>query len=105
KLAHLGQIARRRDDDAGLRLYWFDHERDGARPARARERIGIAEIDQLEARRERAEVFAVLRLAREADDGRRAPMEVVSANDDLRLVVRHAFNAIAPLARELDCSL
>ena len=55
-----------------------------------------------ETRRERAEVLAVLLVGREPDDRRRAPVKIVAADDDLGAVLRNAFHAIAPLARELD---
>src|SRR5690606_3637443 len=74
----------------------------GVRADRLGQGLRAAEVNELEARRERSEVLAILRLAREADDRRRAPMEVVTAYDDLGLVARHALHAIAPLARELD---
>src|SRR5690606_15103150 len=96
------EIARRRNDDARLGLDRLDEERDRARSDRALERRGVAVVDRHETRRERTEILAVLRLAREADDRRRAPVEIVAADDDLRLVLRHAFDALAPFARVLD---
>ena len=68
----------------------------------ARSAAEIAEVDERESRRERAEVLAILRFRREADDRRRAAVEIVAADDDLGAVLRHAFRAVAPLARELD---
>src|SRR6185503_4267076 len=97
-----GKVSRRRHDDAGLCLYWLHEERNGLRRDGGAQRGDVAEVDEREARRERAEVLAILRLRRETDDRRRAAVEVVAADDDLGAVLRDAFDSIAPLARELD---
>src|SRR5690606_22362436 len=102
KRASGGEIAGRRDVDTRLGLNRLDEKRDGARSDRALEGGDVAEVDRHEARRERPEVLTVLRLAREADDRRRTTVEVVAADDDLGLVLRHAFHTIAPFARDLD---
>ena len=68
----------------------------------ARSASQVAEVDEREPRRERAEVLAVLRFRREADDRRRAAVKVVAADDDLRAIVRDTLRAVTPLARELD---
>ena len=39
------------------------------------------------------------RVGGEADDGERAAVEIVGADDDLGLAVRHALDLVAPLAR------
>ena len=49
-----------------------------------------------EARRERAEILAVLLLGREPDDRRRAPVKIVAADDDLGAVLRDAFRRDSP---------
>jgi hypothetical protein len=54
-LAHGAQIAGGRDDHAGLALDRLDQEGDGVGRDRRRQRRGVAEGDDLEARRERAE--------------------------------------------------
>ncbi len=69
------------------------------------QRVRIAEGNDLEPRRERPEAVAVLFIAREADDGRRAAVEVVGADDDLGLAVGNALDLVSPLARGLDRGL
>jgi len=78
----------RRDDDAGLALDGLDEERGRVRRDGGLERGGVAVGDDDEPRRERAEAVAVLLVGGEADDRRGAPVEVVGAHDDLRLVPR-----------------
>jgi hypothetical protein len=103
--ARRGKVARRRNDDARLGLNRLDEKRDRVLGQRRAQRVKIAEVDELEARRERAEVLAVLRFGREADDRRRTAVKVVAAHDDLGTVVRHALGAITPLACELERGL
>ena len=55
-----------------------------------------------EARRERPEAVARIRVGAEADDGERAAVEVVRADDDLGAVRRHALHFVAPLAHGLE---
>ena len=69
------------------------------------ERVGVAERHADEAGRERAEAVAVLRFARKADDGRRAPGEVAGGDDDLGASVGDALDLVAPLACRLDRGL
>src|SRR5206468_9340077 len=69
-----GQVAFRWHHDAGLTLDRLDQERRRIRRDRALECLGIAEGDGAKAAVERSEMVAVLRLAREADDGRGASM-------------------------------
>ena len=71
----------------------------------ARSACGVAERDDLEARRERPKAVAILLVSGEADDGDRAPVKVVSADDDLGLALGDAFDLVAPLARGLDGGL
>ena len=47
------------------------------------ESLGVAEGHDAEARRERAEAAARVRIGAEADDAERAAVEVVGADDDL----------------------
>ena len=83
---------------------WIGSTRNAAvlRRDRRLERGGIAERHADEARRERAEAVAVLRFAREADDGRRPAGEVAGGDDDLGASFRHALDLVGPLARRLD---
>ena len=58
-----------------------------------------------EARQERAEAAAGVGVGREGDDAEGAAVEVVGADDDLGLVLRHALDLVAPLAHRLDRGL
>ena len=60
------------------------------------ERVGVAERDDAEARRERAEAAARVRIGREGDDAEGAAVEVVGADDDLGLALRHALAPRSP---------
>ncbi len=83
---------------------WIGSTRNAAvlRPDRRAQFVEVAEVDEPEARGVGPEILAILRLRREADDRRRAAVEVVAAYDDLGAVVWHALHAVRPLARELD---
>ena len=70
-----------------------------------RERLEVAERHDLEALGERSEAVARVWIGGEADDGDRAAVEIVGANDDLGFVRRHAAHFIAPLADGLDGGL
>ena len=74
--------------DAGLALDRLDQEGHRVRPYRGLQRFGVAERHDAEARREGPEAAARLRVGGEADDGDRAAVEVVGADDDLGLVRR-----------------
>ena len=59
----------------------------------ARNASGVAERHRDEAGRERAEAVARVGVGGEADDRRRAAVEVVVAHDDLRAVAGDALDA------------
>ena len=101
-LAHALEIARGRHDDAGLALDRLDEEGAGVGRDRRLERGRIAERHRRETGREGAEPIAILRLAGEADDGRRAAGEVALGHDDLRTAFGNALDLVAPLARGLQ---
>jgi hypothetical protein len=102
---HLGEVARRRNDHARFALNRLHEEAAGVRSDRVLERVGIAEGNDAEARRERREPVAVLGHGREADDGERSPVEVVGADDHFRLAGGNALHAVAPLPGRLDRGL
>src|SRR5258708_3117760 len=93
--AYLGEIARWWNDDAGFALDWVDQESDGVRRNRRFQRLGVREGNDLKARRERSEMVARRRVCAEADDAKGASVEVVGADDDLGLPIRHALHLIA----------
>ena len=86
---------------------WIGSTRNAAvlRADRARERIGVAVGNLSEARRERSETVAILRLGRKADDRDRSAVEVAGADDDLGAIGRDALDLVAPLARGLERGL
>ena len=69
---------------------------------RVGERVGVAEGHRREPRGERAEPGPGLGVAREAGDGRRAPVEVARAHDDRRLVGGDALDRVPPSPHHLD---
>src|ERR1700755_1265481 len=77
ELAHLCEVAGRRDDDARFPLDGLDEECDGVRRDRLLQRLGVTEGDYPEARRERSKMFMCGRVGAEADDTERASVEVV----------------------------
>src|SRR6516164_7670742 len=83
ELAHLCEIAGRREDDPSFSLDWLDEETDRVRRYRLLQRLGVAEGYELEARGEWSEMLACGRVGAEADDTECASVEVVSADDDL----------------------
>ena len=95
------QKAFRRNNDAGFALNRFDQESAGVGSDGLAQALRIAKRNDLEARRERSEAVAILLVGGKADDGHGSAMEVVGADDDLRLTVGDAFDLIAPLARRL----
>src|SRR5438876_12315344 len=96
------EIAFGRHDDSALALDRLDQERSGVRRDRCLERRALSERNRLESWRERPEAVAVLRVRRKPNDGDRAAVEVVLANDDLGAPVGNALDAIAPFARRLE---
>ena len=64
--------------------------------------LEVAEGHGVEARREGAEVVARDRVVGEADDRRRAAVEVAGHDDDARPAVGHALDLVAPAAGGLD---
>ena len=88
-------------------LHRLHQEGDGVRCDGAGKRVGVAEGDGAEAGREGTEAVAILVLGREADDRDGAAMEVVGADQDLRLPGGDALDQVAPLAcgfeRSFDC--
>jgi len=102
---HVAKIALGRHDDAGLTLDGLDHECNGVRGDGILERLRIAERDDLESGCERAESIAVLSFRAEADDGHGPAVEVVFADDDLRLALGHALSLVTPFACCLDACL
>src|SRR5262249_50520121 len=65
----------------------------------------VAERNWTEARRERSEALAIIRLGRKRDDARGATVEITIGDDDFRSVAGNALDAVGPAARRLDCSL
>src|SRR5215472_7841420 len=105
EFAYLREIAGRWNDDAGFPLDRLDEEGDRVRRDRSLQRRGVAEGDDLEARRERPEMFACRWVGAEADDAEGASVEVVGADDDLGLPVRHTLDLVTPLAHGFDRTL
>src|SRR5215472_6113084 len=105
ELAYLCEIAGRREDDPSFSLDWLDKESDCVRRYRLLQRLGVAEGYDLEARRERSEMLTRGRVGAEADDTEGASVEVVSADDDLGLPIRHALHFVSPFAHGLDRAL
>ena len=105
QLRNFLEISLRRNDDPALALDGFDQHRGSVRSDDAPDRVRIAIRDGEKARREGAEIVAVGRLGGERDDGGGAPVEVARADDDLRLVARHALDGVRPLARQFDSRL
>ncbi len=102
ELPRLLQIAGGRDHHPGLALDRLDQEGDGVGGDGRFQSGGVAIGNHLEARAEGTEPLARLRVGGEADDGQGAAMEVVCADDDLRLVLGDALDLIAPLAGHLE---
>ena len=73
--------------------------------ARVGERVGVAEGHRHEPGGERAEPGPGLGVAREAGDGRRAPVEVAGAHDDRCLIGRDALDRVPPSPDHLDRGL
>src|ERR1700751_322403 len=69
------------------------------------QRLGVAEGNDPEARRERPEMLACRRVRAEADDTEGASVKIVGADDDLGLPLRHALDLVTPLAHGLDRAL
>ena len=104
-LAEVGELAQPpigRNQDARFGLDRLDEHGTGVRPDGATRGLDVTERDDAESRRERPEAALVVRVRREADDGRRTPVEVVLEHDDLRLLGGNAFHVVAPAARGLD---
>src|SRR4029077_5971074 len=97
ELAYLREIAGRWNDDAGFPLDRLDEERDCVGRDRLLQRRGVAEGDDLEAGRERPEMCPRRRIGAEADDAEGASVEVVCADDDLGLPIRHTLDLVTPL--------
>eukprot|EP01133_Synstelium_polycarpum_P029385 gene29385-biopygen24497 len=103
--AHLGEIAFRRDFYAGLALDGLDKERHGiGRQCRCKG-IDIAEGNDLEARRKRAEILAGGRVRAEPDDPHGAAVEIIGTDDDFGGILRHTLDLVAPFAHGLDGGL
>src|SRR6201993_132824 len=92
-------------DAASLSLDWLDKEADRVRRYRLLQRLGVAEGYDPEARRERSEMLTCGGVGAEADDTEGAPVEVVSADDDLGLPIWHAPYFVSPFAHGLDRAL
>jgi hypothetical protein len=103
--AYRSQEADRRHDDAGLTLDRLDQHRAGVFADGTGQPIDVTEVEVTEPRCERSEVGAIGGLRREADHGRRAPMEVAARDDDLGAISGDALGAIAPAPSRLDCGL
>jgi hypothetical protein len=104
-LAQLSEIALGRNHDPGLALDRFDEHRHRAVGHRRGDGVGIAERQQSIAAGERAEALAILLARGEADDRRRAAVEVVVENQDLRLFGGNSLDRLPPFARQLDRGL
>src|SRR5260370_18344685 len=102
ELAYISEIGWRWNDDGGLPLDWLNQEGDRVRRDRLLQRLGVAERDDRKTRRERPKMIACRRVGAEADDPERASVEVVGADDDLGLPIRHALHLVAPFAHGLD---
>src|SRR4029077_8780631 len=105
ELAYLFEIAGRRQDDASFSLDWLDEEADRIRRYRLLQRFGVAEGYDLEARRKWSEMLTCGRVGAKADNTEGAPVEVVSADDDLGLPIGHALHFVSPFAHGLDRAL
>src|ERR1700688_1696604 len=105
KLAYLREIVGRWNDDARLPLDRLDEEGDGVWRDRLLQRLGVAKGDDPEARRERSKMFTCSRVGAEADDTEGASVEVVGADYDLGLPIRHTLDLVTPLSRGFDRAL
>ena len=103
--AHAGQIVVGRHDDAGLTLDRLDEHGDGVVVDRGGQRVGVAERHRAETRGVGAEAAARSVVVGEADDRRRAAVEVVLRHHDVALAGRHALDVGAPFAGDLDAAL
>ena len=101
-LANGAQVAIGRDDHAGFPLDRLDEKANGVGGDGGLQRIGVAERDGFESRRKRTKAAAGGRIGAKADDGDGPAVEVVAADDDLGLALRHAFHLVAPLPDRLD---
>ena len=101
-LAQATEVARGRDDDAGLALDRLDQNRGDVGVHRLLDRVGVAVGQHAEAGGEGAEALLVEALGGKADDGGGAAVEVAVEDQDLGLVVGHALDVVAPLAGGLD---
>ena len=99
------KVVGRRHEDAGLALDGFDQHGHGVVVDRVGERRGVAVGHGAEARRERAEIVAGVRVVGEAHDGGGAAVEVAGGDDDVGASVRHALHAVPPGACDLDARL
>ena len=96
------QIAGRRDDHAGLALDRLDEKGHRLVVQRSLERRQVAERDALEPGRVGPEARSRRGIVGEGDDRRRAAVEVLTADDDLRPAGLDPLDLIAPLASRLD---
>ena len=96
------EVTDRRDQHAGLALDRLEQHRDGRLVDRRLECRRVAVGDAHETGRVRTEVGTGIRVAREADDRGRAPVEIAVRNDDGRLVLRNTLDAVAPGTGDLD---
>ncbi len=101
ELADLGEVALRRDDHPGLTLDGLQQDGRGVAGDRRAEGLGVAVRDDREARRERAELVAGLRVGGEGDDRRGAAVEVVARHHDLGGALGHALDLVGPLPGDL----
>ena len=91
-----------RNQDARFALDRLEQERAGVRSNGALQRLGVAERNRDEARREWSEAVLIKRLGGEAGDGGGAPVKIVFADDDFGVVQGDALAGVAPPASGLD---
>src|SRR5208283_5070880 len=99
------QISGWRNIHPRLSLYWLNQECARVRRNRLFQSLRVAEGNRLEPRRKRPETVAVVFVARESDDRRGATVEIVGADDDLRLAIGDALHLVSPFTSGLDGSL
>src|SRR6185369_5225558 len=100
--AQLREEALRRYDHAGLALDRLDQHGAGIGIGSRAHAGHVAEVEVHEARRERPEAGAVFGLARKADDGAGAAVEVAARYQDLGAAFGDALDAMAPAAHAFD---
>ena len=105
ELADPGEVAGRRDDDAGLALDRLDEEADGVRRDRGLERVGVAEGDDAKPGANGPKPPRASGSVENETIAEGAAVEVVGADDDLGLALGHALDLVAPLAHRLDRGL